>query len=154
MSAYANGSIEVILKTPVPTEELEEARDSGYVYTDGKNLNIEFDGSWYFDSVIDLMKPLNKHIESGTITYHDEEDGNARANFVNGNWKAEWEQTYYMSDLPDSDVSSTERVAKILNSIANEYSNIGDAKAMFERVGLTENEFTVYGLDWLTPEGE
>lgn len=155
MSAYASGSIEAILKTPIPDKKLEEVQGSVDVHTDGKNLEIDFDGNWYFDSIIDLMKPLNKYIKSGTITYWcEEDDGNARATFVNGGWEEEWEQTYYMSDLPDCDISSTERVAKILNSIASEYSNIGDAKAMFERIGLTKNEFTVYGLDWLTPEGE
>ena len=158
MSAYANGSIEVILKTPVPTEELEEARGSGDVYTDGKNLEIDFDGNWYFDSIIDLMKPLNKYIKSGTITYWCEEDnGNARAIFVNGGWKEEWEQTYYESDLPNIDISSTKRVSEILNAIADDYAyctGISETKEMFEKFGLTEEEFKLYGLDWLTPEGE
>ena len=158
MSVYASGSIEVILKAPVPTEELSEARGVAYVYTKGKKLNINFDGNWYFDDVIDLIKPLNKYIKSGSISYQSyENDENARATFVNGDWKEEWEQTYYESDLPNIDISSTKRVSEILNAIADDYAyctGISETKEMFEKFGLTEEEFKLYGLDWLTPEGE
>lgn len=156
MSVIAGGSIDVTLKTPAPKDKLDLIRNFATVYTDDKTLEIEFEGNWWLETIIELIKPINDYIESGKITYWSDE-GDAKATFVDGYWNEEWQQTYYESDLPNADISSTKRVSEILNAIADDYAyctGISETKEMFEKFGLTEEEFKLYGLDWLTPEGE
>lgn len=156
MSVIAGGSIDVTLKTPAPKDQLDLIRNVATVYTDGKTLEIEFEGNWWLETIIELIEPINDYIESGKITYWSDE-GDAKATFVDGYWNEEWQQTYYESNLPNADISSTKRVSEILNAVTDDYAcyaGIADARALFERVKMTEEEFKLYGLEWLMPEGE
>lgn len=153
MSVLASGCITMKMKKRVPGRIIHIVEeDFGSFDHNGLEYNIDFDGNWRLDSVIDSLEPLELYIESGSINYWSDE-GDARAAFVNGWWAEEYEQKFYMSDLPDSDISSTKHVAQILNIIANQLMEGSDSseavRVLLHGCKLTEKEIHLYGLDWL-----
>lgn len=158
MSVYAYGTVTMKMKCEVPEEVIKTAEKNINLHHAGMEYEANFDGNWYLDDVIDAVKPLDPYIKSGNLTYWcDEGDSaRARATFVDGIWVEEWQETYYPSDLPTREVSSTDRVSKILNTIAeNLEKRFGyDFMKHFLMYDcyLSKEEVKMYKLDWIKEE--
>lgn len=153
MSVMAAGTVNMKMKQAVPGEIIDLMHKK-YIHVSFRNLDyvVEFDGNWHLDAVIDEIEPLNPYIESGSITYWSDE-GEAIAEFHDGMWCEEWQEHYYPSELPNAEVSLTERVAKILNIVATDLMECSDSEAavqlLFRKCKLTSDEIKLYGLSWL-----
>ena len=153
MSVLASGTVEMDLKGHLPKELVDAANETfRTISINGTMCYIEFDGNWWLEDVIDTIEPFNPYVKSGHISYWSDE-GDGFAVFKNGKWEEEWEQSYYESELPTSDLSATPRVAKILNTVAESLMSGSDSeqaiRVLFRDCKLTDEEIELYNLKWL-----
>ena len=155
MSVMASGRVDIKTKQPIPEEIIELTRKKYLPVTQNNHgYYADFDGNWRLDEVISALEPLNPYVKEGTIDYWSDE-GEAYAKFDPefGIWDEEWQEHFYYSELPTSEISSNERVAEILDVITSDLIDGSDASAavelLFNKCKLTDNEIRYYGLEWL-----
>lgn len=154
MSVFASGSAVMKMKKHPPEKIIELVKEEFGEFTrNGLDYIVEFEGNWMFDSVMSALEVLNPYVDSGTVAYWCDEGDEASAEFRDGAWREEWQEKYFPSDLPNNDISSTPRVAEILNTIAGDMMDCSDSseaiRVLLHKCRLTDSEIEYYGLNWL-----
>lgn len=153
MSVMADASIEMKMKQTVPEKVLSLVKeDIGEITVSDLNYCADVGGNWRLDDIIAALEVLNPYIEAGSISYWSDE-GDARVEFCDGVWREEWEERYYHSELPNSELSETNRVKEILTIIAKDlmasYRTATLIDLLLNKCKLTDKEIELYDFSWI-----
>ena len=121
MGQMASGYAEMQMKKTPPEELIENIKDcySEFYYCAG-TLTFSIDGNYWFSNVLDDLRSLAPYVENGHVGFHGDEDGECRAEFVNGAWMDEYVIEVFPSELPTREVFSTARAAQLINYLLDE----------------------------------